>query len=253
VDIPIKWKLSPYFNKGREGKKIDLIIIHSTEGGYQPSIDWLCNPKRADDPNDGGTSAHYVIKEDGSEITQLVKDEDTGWHAGNWGYNLRAIGIEHSWISDGKHGMPDDKLYRAGAKLVASLCQKYAIPADRQHIISHGEVPPPNTHTDPGKLWDWDKFMKFIAEEMALTTPQPPYDPNPNKLTIGSPVLAEIARRKKVAATNEQIYQPDPSQNGLLARSFTWDTESTLYVAFQQAGPDGKASSNWTVQVFKSS
>src|SRR5947208_1157501 len=116
-------ELSPYFNIGRQGSKIDMIIIHSTEGGYRQSIDWLCNPNRGAD----GTSAHYIIKEDGQEITQLVDDANTAWHAGNWGYNIRSIGIEHTWVSRRKQGnnwvapdpMPSNDLYQAGAALTA--------------------------------------------------------------------------------------------------------------------------------------
>lgn len=159
-DLPtIVWKASPTFNAGREGNAISLIVIHTTEGSYPGSVGWLTR-------QGGDASCHYLIREDGGEITQIVKDWDTAWHAGNWPYNLRAIGIEASWASNGidMGAQPSSGLYRTDANLTAFLCVKYAIPPDRAHIIGHGQIPPPNNHTDPGPKWNWTLFMAMVAE-----------------------------------------------------------------------------------------
>lgn len=172
IKIPedIKWKPAIAYNTGRNGVKIDRIVIHSTEGSYQSSVDWLCrNPT----PSDEGSSCHYVINELGTEITQIVKDSDTAWHAGNFAYNQRSIGVEHSWYSDSDNkktwkGDMADGLYRTGAKLVAYLCYKYNLIPDRNTIIGHNQVPPPNDHTDPNKDFNWTKYMAYVAQEYAV-------------------------------------------------------------------------------------
>lgn len=62
-------------------------------------------------------------------------------------------------------------MYRSSARLVAFLCHKYKIPADRQHIIGHNEIPDPNNsgqyggtghHQDPGPYWNWIKYMSYV-------------------------------------------------------------------------------------------
>ena len=42
-------------------------------------------------------------------------------------------------------------MYRASAKLVCHITQRYGIPIDRTHIIGHYQVPT-STHHDPGPL-----------------------------------------------------------------------------------------------------
>ncbi|MBR2706402.1 MAG: N-acetylmuramoyl-L-alanine amidase [Mogibacterium sp.] len=37
-------------------------------------------------------SAHYGVN--GNNIGCYVDESNTAWHCGNWGYNLRSIGIE---------------------------------------------------------------------------------------------------------------------------------------------------------------
>lgn len=152
--MQIKDNLSGNYNAGRP-RGIDRIIIHVTEGGYQSSIDWLKNPNVE-------ASCHYIINASGTEITRLVKDGDTAWHAGNLDMNYRSIGIEHTGYT--AVGNFSEGLYRAGAELTAKLCKQYGIPADRQHILAHAEVPYPNNHTDPGPKWDWSKFMSYVKE-----------------------------------------------------------------------------------------
>lgn len=151
----IPFKQSPNYDPG--GNSMKKVVIHSTEGSYSSSVGWLLSTASQ-------ASAHYVISEDGSQCTQLVKDEDIAWHAGNLSYNRMCIGIEHSWFSDGRNGPPPDSLYQAGAKLTAMLCKKHGIVPNRGNIIAHGEIPPPNDHVDPGPRWDWPKFMAYVIQ-----------------------------------------------------------------------------------------
>jgi 20S proteasome alpha/beta subunit len=148
---------------GRSTQEIDRIIIHVTEGPWSSAINWFKDPR-------AGASAHYVVRSSDGFIGQSVREEDIAYHAGNWPYNTSSIGIEHegfvndpSWFTEA--------MYRSSARLTAYLCQKYSIPIDRDHIIGHGEVPYPNTHTDPGPYWDWDRYMGLVKSYAGASRP----------------------------------------------------------------------------------
>jgi hypothetical protein len=101
----------------------------------------------------------------------MVQEKDIAWHAGNWDYNTRSIGIEHAgyaWTP----GTFTDAEYQASAHLAASICERWGVPMDRQHVIGHNEVPDPNNpglyggsshHTDPGPYWNWSYYMSLAA------------------------------------------------------------------------------------------
>ncbi|HLO04667.1 MAG TPA: peptidoglycan recognition family protein, partial [Symbiobacteriaceae bacterium] len=149
-------------NGGATMPSVDYIVIHDTEGGYQPSIDWFRNPA-------SGVSAHYVIRSADGEVTQMVDIKDTPWHAGNWFFNTHSIGIEHEGYAIDGAAWYNEHLYRSSAALVRYLSETYNIPADRAHIIGHDEVPGTSTstqrtqHWDPGPFWDWGHFMELVG------------------------------------------------------------------------------------------
>lgn len=165
VPLPLKsaeypgaiYSQARFYTPGRS-RQLDTIVIHTTEGRYQGAIDWFRNPN-----NQYKTSAHYVIRSSDGQITQMVRESDTAHHVR--GYNSRSIGIEHeafvaqsSWYTDA--------MYQSSANLVRYLCQKYRIPMDRQHIRSHAELDP-SRRSDPGPHWDWDRFMRMVANGAA--------------------------------------------------------------------------------------
>ena len=84
----------------------------------------------------------------------------------------RARGVHEHVLLD------DDAMYRSSAQLSAYLAIKYLIPIDRKHFIGHNEVPDPNHpgqfggfahHTDPGRCWDWPKYMSLIKDFAAAS------------------------------------------------------------------------------------
>ena len=121
--------------------------------------------------------AHYVVRSSDGDVTQMVREKDEAWHSGNGDVNDRSIGIEHeawtnvcSWMTDA--------MYRSSAQLSAYFAIKYLIPIDRRHFIAHSEVPDPNHpgqfggyahHTDPGRCWDWPKYMALIKDFAAAS------------------------------------------------------------------------------------
>ena len=162
---------SNYTEDSRGSGDIDMVVIHTMEGSYSGSISWFQNPA-------AGASAHYMIRSSDGEITQMVDEEDVGWHAGDWTTNARSVGIEHEgYVSD-----PDtwytDAMYKASAALTRDIADRNGVPLDRDHIIGHNEVPGcsnpggggVNCHTDPGSGWDWDLFMDLVKNGSAAPT-----------------------------------------------------------------------------------
>ncbi|MEE1773059.1 N-acetylmuramoyl-L-alanine amidase [Streptomyces sp. JV185] len=139
------------YAKGRSAK-IDKVIVHVTQGSYAGSISWFQNPASE-------VSAHYVVRSSDGEITQMVRDSDTAYHARS--ANSSALGIEHEGFIDDPSWFTDT-MYRSSAALTKYLCDRYGIPKDRAHIIGHSEAPG-NDHTDPGPYWDWTRYMQLVG------------------------------------------------------------------------------------------
>jgi N-acetyl-anhydromuramyl-L-alanine amidase AmpD len=157
---------------GRGSFNVELVVIHDTEGGWNASVATL--------QNDPGKSVQYIIDTNG-RIGQFVTEETTAWHAGNFNFNQRSVGIEHVGYATKPFAEAE---YAASAKLVDYLTKKYNIPRDRAHVIGHDQIPNGNKiaqssapcddspkecqtspnyggasrHTDPG-IWEWPTFM----------------------------------------------------------------------------------------------
>ncbi|MFF8694718.1 N-acetylmuramoyl-L-alanine amidase [Streptomyces sp. NPDC015144] len=139
------------YDTGRT-EAIRAIVIHVTEGSYAGTVSWFQNPASE-------VSAHYVVRSSDGEVTQMVRDSDTAWHARSG--NPYSVGIEHEgFIAD--PGWFTDTLYRSSAALTRHLADRYGIPKDRAHIVGHVEVPG-NDHTDPGPNWNWDYYMQLVG------------------------------------------------------------------------------------------
>jgi N-acetyl-anhydromuramyl-L-alanine amidase AmpD len=141
--------------------KIKYIVIHDTEGSYESAISWFQDPRSY-------VAAHYVIRSSDGDVTQMVKNKDIGWHAGNWYMNMHSIGIEHEGFAAEGATWYTDAMYRSSAKLVRYLANKYDIPLDREHIVGHEQyhgLTPARAklmHNDPGPYWDWEYYMQLL-------------------------------------------------------------------------------------------
>ena len=156
----------------RAGNPIEYVVIHDTEGGWSASVATL--------QNDPGKSVQYIVNTDG-HVGQFVTEATTAWHAGNYWYNQRSVGIEHV----GYYQQPyPTAQYVSSAKLVDYLTKKYPVAKDRAHVIGHDQVPNgkvmaqsspacpdapakcesgssyggSNNHRDPGD-WEWCTYM----------------------------------------------------------------------------------------------
>lgn len=154
---------SPYFSS-RGNNNISLIVIHTCVGYYESTIKYF-------ESNSLKVSAHYVLKEDGSEVCQMVDEINAAHHAGNvyepnpkyyknTNPNFYSIGIEcadnnkpSEWNRDGQ--------YLALAILVRDICKRYNLPIDRDHVCGHHELY--SKKSCPGNL-NVDKIVKLAKE-----------------------------------------------------------------------------------------
>ncbi len=132
---------------------ITHVVIHVTQETYADTLGIFQNPAKE-------VSAHYVVRSSDGNVAQCVRDRNIAWHAGNWTYNTQSIGIEHEGFVDQPEWFTN-AMYESSAALTASLCAAYGIPRDREHIIGHHQVPG-STHTDPGPLWDWTRYIRMV-------------------------------------------------------------------------------------------
>nr|WP_260867312.1 N-acetylmuramoyl-L-alanine amidase [Streptomyces sp. SAJ15] len=138
---------------------IDRVVIHVVQGGYADALKVFRDPEH-------GAATHYVVRQDG-RIAQTVRELDVAFHAGNRDYNERSVGIEHAGFVDRPRDFTE-AMYRASARLTAGICARYDIPVDREHLIGHVEVPGTD-HTDPGRHWDWDRYLRLVRAARAGT------------------------------------------------------------------------------------
>jgi N-acetyl-anhydromuramyl-L-alanine amidase AmpD len=151
-----------YTQAKRPARAIRFIVIHVSEGSFLGTVAWLQDPR-------AHSSANFVVSRTG-HVQELVPLHDIAWHAGNWAYNVRSVGIENEGYTGSPAGftLPE---YRASARIAAVIARRSLIPIDRRHIIGHYQVPDPNdplqgggidNHTDPGRYWHWNLFMRLV-------------------------------------------------------------------------------------------
>lgn len=178
-----KWRASPN-HSARPGGTAGgpaMVIIHTCEGAYSGCWSWLTN-------SSSGVSAHYVVNSDGSEISQLVREDRKAWHiSARYDCNLNGgtdcsrnnrsgndftVGIEHAGYGSQSSWNPG--LLDASARLVCDITRDNGIPRDSYHIVGHGRLQPYNRN-DPGPNWPWASYLEAIRAKCGEggTTPTP--------------------------------------------------------------------------------
>ncbi|MFI1586984.1 MULTISPECIES: N-acetylmuramoyl-L-alanine amidase [Streptomyces] len=173
------------------GNAVRFIVLHDTEVDYDTTLKIFQDPANQ-------TSAHYVVRSSDGHVTQMVKNKDIAWQAGNWYLNTHSIGIEQEGVAAEGAKWYTDAMYRSTARLVRHLAARYDIPLDRQHILGHDGVPPtsaagtPNMHWDPGPYWDWNRFMALLGRPARPSPPRSaPNEPRRGELVTVSAGFAE--------------------------------------------------------------
>ncbi|ADZ69761.1 N-acetylmuramoyl-L-alanine amidase [Polymorphum gilvum] len=148
---------SPNHNERREGKPIDMIVLHYTGmADEDAALRRLCDPRAE-------VSAHYFVRETG-DILQCVPEARRAWHAGRsfWkgetDINSRSIGIEianpgHEW---GYRDFPAVQV-EAVIALCRDICARHAIPPWR--VLAHSDVAPQRKE-DPGEKFPWERLAR---------------------------------------------------------------------------------------------
>ena len=160
MTLPVlHWIPSPNFSS-RSGAKVDLLVLHDTEGSYQSAINWFENQASK-------VSAHFVLREDGLEATQMVDIGHKAWHACN--ANPRSIGFEMAGIAKKGFGAPE--LAAAGEVFAFFLHHlqiplRHAIGGVGPGICSHWELGAMGGgHADPSTNPQFmDDFFKHVTE-----------------------------------------------------------------------------------------
>lgn len=192
-----KWLPAPAsnFTNGRSST-IQWLVIHTCAGVYSGCLSWLRTPYPT---NPNKTSAHYIVNESGSEVAQLVDEEDTAHHVGkSWmglSTNPRSIGIEHGGFSyEGSNKWPEGQI-ATSVKLSCDIVRRNGIVRDRNHIIGHYQPDPVNRATDPGRDFPWTDYMNRInacigggsgGSEIVVDSNQANNDGSKAKVTPGS-------------------------------------------------------------------
>ncbi|MFO7562593.1 MAG: N-acetylmuramoyl-L-alanine amidase, partial [Enhygromyxa sp.] len=158
--MPAEYPLAATFNPADPSNytangmvSYDYVVVHTMQGYYYGSQSWFQNPA-------ANVSAHFCMRAEDGEVTQMVKLADRAWHVGN--SNPYAIGIEHEGFID-EPAWYTWETYMSSALLSRWIADELDIPRNRDHIVGHVELPN-QTHTDPGIHWDWDLYLTLIND-----------------------------------------------------------------------------------------
>src|SRR5262245_32018524 len=164
------WRPSPNFDqRAADSTGVPhVIIIHTCESNYASCWSWLVNSASQ-------VSAHYVVSEDGGEISQLVLERNRAWHIAAlydcmlnrrhacWLNGVQSnhftIGVEHAGFAS-QDSFPAAQLEQSAA-LVCDITKGRNIPRDWQHIVGHGQLQPVD-RTDPGPHWPWIAYIHRV-------------------------------------------------------------------------------------------
>ena len=198
---------SSNFLAGREGNRVNKLVIHTMDGWIAGADARFHNPTAQ-------VSAHFGVRVDGT-LWQWVMTWDTAYHAGNWNVNLTSIGIEHEDGGD-FNGVRPDALYARSAALVAQLCRENGIQCE---LRSRADLGTPNeagiyrhkdVDDDPTACPDALDVERIVAMANAILTPVAPHDP-----PVAHPVLATVAPAVDVVHEWARVYKHEAQLAGV--------------------------------------
>lgn len=194
------------YDQGRAGVKVDRIVLHVADGTLRGTAAWFADPACP-------VSAHYTVGMDGTVI-QSVSTDNTAWHSGKLDMNRRSVGIEHEGQPSKGPWTPSTLQLAASARLVSDLCERYAIPVDREHIIGHSDVDPTRAARKncPGPTWPWDAFLMQVRAVRAFPPLAPGHTADGNEqqpVRLFDPLTnKEIGTGTRIEGTTK-VYLPE--------------------------------------------
>ena len=169
----IKYLESPNFNDRPDQERVSLIVIHSISlppNSYTGTYveDFFLNRLNIKDHEyferikDLKVSPHLYIKRDG-QIIQFVPLNKRAWHAGKSSYmgvadcNNYSIGIE---LEGSDKDIFEEAQYKSLCEVTSIILKEYNS-IDKENIKAHSDVAP-GRKTDPGNLFDWDRYLNNV-------------------------------------------------------------------------------------------
>lgn len=110
------------------GSPIKFYFMHYVATGtYQGAINWFkdCISQ---------VSAHYVIRNNDGEVSQVVAEANRAWSQGVTLYNDQGIGVEHEVLATNLSMWDSDPMMAAAAALCINVCNRQGIPKVRRTI-----------------------------------------------------------------------------------------------------------------------
>ena len=164
---------SPNFNNRPVDEDISLLVIHSIslppkkyntdhiERFFLNELDFTSH-SFYNKINGMKVSAHVLIKRNG-EVIQFVPFNKRAWHAGVSSYkgkndcNNFSIGIELEGSDD---DIFEDIQYEKLSLITSLLITEYDL-ITKDNIKGHSDIAP-ERKTDPGVLFDWDRYLTNV-------------------------------------------------------------------------------------------
>lgn len=158
---------------------LDTIVIHATAGGSSSGAMSVAHAGKA--------SWHALVpakteKEHGQTLWRCVPDTGAAWHVlssikhpidGKTNINDRSFGIEIVNRQDGKDLFSDWQL-QITALWVRYCWSHYGL----KYMYTHAYLDP-GRKSDPGHLFDWNKFMKLVLDQGNAVRPPLIIKPEP--------------------------------------------------------------------------
>jgi hypothetical protein len=198
---PAIWNPTTCNYSSRGGTAVSAITIHTVQGSYAGCISWFKNCNAS-------VSAHYVARSSDGQITQMVRENQKGWHVGN--HNPYTIGIEHegyinnsSWYTVAMYtgsGNLSKDITQSGYGILPTSC--YNGPscnggsgscqlANAIRIKGHQHYSS-QSHTDPGINWNWPYYY-CIINNCNNPTPPPPAPTITSSNTCGDKTITRAS------------------------------------------------------------
>ena len=164
---------SPNFNDRPDPNNISLIVIHSislpsrnynndnVESFFLNNLD-ISKNEYFKEISDLKVSSHLYIKRSG-QIIQFVPFDKRAWHAGISNYkgkedcNDFSIGIELEGCDDDVY---EEEQYNSLIQVTKALIEEYDL-ISKKRIAGHSDIAP-ERKTDPGKYFEWNRYLDNV-------------------------------------------------------------------------------------------
>lgn len=204
------------YTKGREGNKVNKIVIHHAA---TTSFDGIGQTFQK---HGQYTSAHYGVGRN-NNVDQYVKESDIAWHAGNWAANCTSVGIENVNSSGAPDWGIDNKTVDTLVELVYDIAKRNGLLPLKvgSNLFGHHDF---YATACPGKLYaklgTIANRVNKMSGSVAVSTPSSHSSKPDQILSIGSNVKLKGTYRVDALAQVGGIWQV--RTNALCRSGFTW-------------------------------